>query len=104
MIDELIEGLLYAVYNQSLEECRKRHNAAVNELKQKVAQSKRQKVSELTKNIKEIDSNINKVKYRMLIMDIPGQEKEKILQQTIDVFKEERKKLKLEKRKVSRKH
>lgn len=102
MIDEIIDGLLEAIYNENIEECRRRQKLAFDQLKKKMAVVRRKKVRKLTENIKEIDSIINKVKYRMLIMDIPEKGKKKILQQTIDKFKEERKKLKIEKRKISR--
>ena len=102
MLDEVIDGLIEAIYNESLEECRKRRDLAVEELREKMAKVRRKKVNKISENINEIDLIIKKVKYRMLVMDIPDMEKKKLLNKTIKEFKEERKKLKIEKRKISR--
>ncbi|MCK8825258.1 hypothetical protein [Fuchsiella alkaliacetigena] len=102
MLDDLIDGLLYALREAEIEECKRKYNNALEELNNKCAQNRRMKVSELTKNIKEIDRNIKKVEYRMKLMDISDNAKKNIIQSTVDAFKEKRTELKLKKRKVSR--
>lgn len=101
MLDDLIDGLLEALYNGTMEECKNRYNSAIKVLNDSYAESRRIKVAELTRVIKEIDRNIKKVEYKTRIMDISDYSRKKIIEATIDSFKKKRDRLRLEKKKIS---
>ena len=101
MLDDLIDGLLEALYSKNIDECKRKYNNAVKTLKDNYAESRMVKVSELTRSIKEIDRNIKKVEYKTKMMNISDEAKKKIIEATINSFKEQKKKLRSKKRRIS---
>ncbi|GED30265.1 hypothetical protein P9G84_14900 [Brevibacillus centrosporus] len=102
MFDEVIDGLLETIRLDSLEQCREIREKAFQELQRKRTQGAREKISEITRQIKEIDRVIRKVIFKSKLMKLTVSQQNLIEDEIIGKFASKRQELVMEKMRLAR--
>lgn len=102
MWDEIVDGLLEAIRLGAMEQCRERRERAFQELLRKRTQTSRERISEITRQIKEIDRIVQKVMFKSRLMQLTEVQQKLITDEVIGKFADMREQLVKEKLELAR--